>query len=54
MVTVVSHFAGIVLPFFLGYSSVVVLGMAMGVSQLGAALWLAIKGFAAPRALEPV
>lgn len=53
LVTVVAHFTGIVLPFFLGYSGVVALGMPMGLSQLAVALWLAIKGFAAPRALEP-
>jgi hypothetical protein len=45
MVTVLAHFTGIVLPFFLGYSGVVALGMPMGLSQLAVALWLAIRGF---------
>jgi hypothetical protein len=49
LLTVILHFTGIVLPFFLGYSSVGALGVPMGLSQLGLALWLAIKGFEEPR-----
>lgn len=42
-ITVVLHFTGIVLPFFLGQQGVVQLGMAMGLSQVLVALWLLIK-----------
>jgi hypothetical protein len=49
LITVILHFTGIVLPFFLGYSSVGWLGMPMGLSELGLGLWLAIKGFLEPR-----
>jgi Domain of unknown function (DUF4386) len=49
LTTVILHFTGIVLPVFLGYSSVIALGMPLGLSHLGLALWLAIKGFDDPR-----
>src|SRR2546426_79895 len=54
LLTVVCHFTGIVLPFFLGYSSVVALGVPMGLSHLGVALWLVIKGFEEPVELRPL
>lgn len=49
LMTVILHFTGIVLPFFLGYSSVMALGVPMGLSHLGLVLWLTIKGFREPR-----
>jgi Domain of unknown function (DUF4386) len=49
LITVILHFMGIVLPFFLGSSGIVALGMPMGLSHIGVALWLAIKGVETPR-----
>ena len=45
LAAVVLHFGGIVLPFYLGYSSVMPLGMPMGLSHLALARWLVTKGF---------
>ena len=45
LATVVLHFGGIVLPFYMGYPSVMPLGMPMGLSHLTLAGWLVTKGF---------
>jgi hypothetical protein len=45
LATVMCHFGGIVVPFYLGYSSVMPLGMPMGLSHLALAGWLVTKGF---------
>jgi hypothetical protein len=44
LATVILHFSAIVLPTFLGYSSVMPLGVPMAVSHIALVLWLTIKG----------
>jgi hypothetical protein len=46
LLTVVLHFTGIPLRGFLGYSLVTPMGVPMGLSHLGLALWLMARGFA--------
>jgi hypothetical protein len=61
MATTLLQIAGITLPQFLGYGSVVQTGMPLGASYLALILWLAFKGFdesrrplhAEARAAEP-
>jgi hypothetical protein len=45
LATAILHFGGVVVPFYLGYSSVMPLGMPMGLSHLALAGWLVTKGF---------
>ena len=45
MITVLLHFSGMVLPAFLGYGSVTLMGASMGAAQLVVAIWLMAKGF---------
>ena len=45
LTTVLLHFAGVVLPFWLGRPGVVPLAMAMGVAHLVLAWWLVTRGF---------
>jgi hypothetical protein len=47
--TVLAHFGGTVLPFYLGRSGVTPLAMLMGVSELGLAGWLGTRGYAETR-----
>lgn len=45
LLTVMLHFTGIVLPLFLGYRSVTLMGATMALSHTALALWLMVKGF---------
>jgi hypothetical protein len=51
LATVLLHFAGIVVPFFLGHPSIMPLGMPMAISHLALISWLALKGAPLPAAL---
>ena len=46
LATVILHFSAIVLPTFLGVSSLMPLGVPMAVSHIALVLWLTIKGMA--------
>jgi hypothetical protein len=43
--TAVLHFGAVVMPFYVGRSSVMLLGMPMGLSQLALVAWLVARGF---------
>jgi uncharacterized protein DUF4386 len=45
LITVLLHFSGIPLPLFLGYRSVMQMGMPMALSHSALALWMMAKGF---------
>lgn len=45
MITVMMHFTGMLVPVFLGYSSVTPMGAAMGLGHLSLAIWLVARGF---------
>jgi hypothetical protein len=45
LLTVMLHFTGIVLPLWLGYRSVTLMGATMALSHTALALWLVAKGF---------
>lgn len=49
LLTVILHFMGIILPLFLGYSSVTLMGATMALSHLCLVMWLATRGFAEVR-----
>ncbi|OLD71025.1 MAG: hypothetical protein AUI33_08060 [Ignavibacteria bacterium 13_1_40CM_2_61_4] len=48
LLTVMLHFIAIPLRGFMGYSLVTSLGVPMGLSHLGVALWLMVRGFEEP------
>ena len=52
--TVVLHFTGMILPFYLGYPGVTVMGASMAVSQLALVIWLMTKGFRSTRTVAPL
>ncbi|HEV2706791.1 MAG TPA: DUF4386 domain-containing protein [Pyrinomonadaceae bacterium] len=43
--TVMLHLAGITLPVFMGYRSMMMMGVPLGLSYLALTLWLIVKGF---------
>ncbi|MEP6707171.1 MAG: DUF4386 domain-containing protein [Pyrinomonadaceae bacterium] len=45
LIAVVLHTAGITLPMFLGYSSVMPMGFSLALSHLAVGTWLLVKGF---------
>jgi hypothetical protein len=45
LLTVMLHFTGIMLPLWLGYRSVTLMGATMALSHIALALWLVAKGF---------
>ncbi len=45
LLAVLLHTAGIPLPMFLGYPSVLPLGFSLALSHLAVGAWLAVKGF---------
>lgn len=51
--TVVLHFSGIVLPFYLGLPAVVPLGMTMAAGHLALVCWLMTKGFSGVAPAKP-
>jgi hypothetical protein len=53
LITVMLHFTGILLPLWLGYRSVTLMGASMVLSHTASALWLMVKGFARPPSQAP-
>jgi hypothetical protein len=45
LLTVVLHFTGITLPWFLGYGMITLMGASMALSHFALAVWLIAKGF---------
>jgi hypothetical protein len=45
LITVTLHTTGITLPLFLGYRSVMLMGVPLAVSHVAVALWLIVRGF---------
>jgi hypothetical protein len=45
LITVIIHTTAITLPMFVGYPSVPLLGVSLGLSHIALALWLLVKGF---------
>ena len=52
--TVVLHVTGMILPFYLGYPGVTVMGASMAVSHLALVIWPVTRGFRTTRTAVPL